>query len=156
MLGLGTLAVSAPPMSHPMLLWNASSSVPVGLYRLEARAPVMGELAAIRLPEPVRSLAAKRGYLGARALLIKPVAGGAGDVVCRHSAIVTINGHLVALARTFDVAGRVLPSWSGCRVLAGAEVFVLSAVPDSFDSRYFGPIDQANVLGVGHPVWTGG
>jgi type IV secretory pathway protease TraF len=31
---------------------------------------------------------------------------------------------------------------------------VLSADPDSFDSRYMGPIDRAHVFGLALPVWV--
>jgi conjugative transfer signal peptidase TraF len=154
MLGLGVLAIASSQTSRPILLWNASPSVPVGLYRLVVRTPAKGELVAIRLPEPVRSLGAERGYLGAQALIIKPIAAGPGDVVCRRAATVTINGRFVAVAHSSDAAGRPMPRWSGCRVLGLGEVFVLSAVLESFDSRYFGPIDRVHVLGVGQPLWT--
>jgi type IV secretory pathway protease TraF len=118
------------------------------------RPPPPGALAVIRLPGPFLTLAHVRGYLPAGALLIKWVAGNTGDVVCRHGLIVTINGRTVAYARTADAVGRKLPRWSGCRRLKAAQVFVLSAEPDSFDSRYFGPVDRRNILGTALPVWT--
>ena len=34
------------------------------------------------------------------------------------------------------------------------DIFVLSADPDSFDSRYMGPIDRAHVVGFALPVWV--
>jgi type IV secretory pathway protease TraF len=108
----------------------------------------------IRLPEPIETLASTRGYLWAGALLIKPVAAGPGEVVCRHGAIVTINGLTVARARWADAAGRPLPRWSGCITLASDHVFVLSHAPDSFDGRYFGPIDPAHVLGTASALWA--
>ena len=39
MLGLGLLAIVTPRTSQPCLLWNASASVPIGLYELVPRAP---------------------------------------------------------------------------------------------------------------------
>jgi type IV secretory pathway protease TraF len=102
----------------------------------------------------LRILAETRGYLRKGALLIKPVAAGAGDTVCRHGQLVTINGRIVAHSRTLDAVGRPLPAWSGCFRLARNDIFVLSADPDSFDSRYLGPIDRAHVLGLALPVWV--
>jgi type IV secretory pathway protease TraF len=75
-------------------------------------------------------------------------------MVCRHAAMVTVNGHAVAWAHRADESGRALPRWTGCVTLTGAQVFVLSAVPGSFDSRYFGPVERVHVLGVGRPIWT--
>ena len=153
-MGLSVLAVASPWAGHPRLLWNTSPSVPVGLYRIAAAAPTTGEFAVIRLPNAQRALAAARRYLGLPALLIKPVAAGLGDLVCRHDATLTINGRATAHARTTDERGRPLPHWSGCTTLTSGQVFVLSATPDSFDGRYFGPIDRSQVLGTARPVWV--
>jgi conjugative transfer signal peptidase TraF len=147
------LAVLCPKAGAPVILWNASPSVPIGLYRLTSRPSQTVALAVIRLPEPLRMLAETRGYLGKGALLIKPVAGAA-DTVCRHSALVTINGRIAARARTLDAAGRSLPAWSGCVRLRATDIFVLSADADSFDSRYMGPIDSAQVVGFALPIWV--
>jgi type IV secretory pathway protease TraF len=111
-------------------------------------------LAVIRLPEPFNNLASTRGYLPAGALLIKRVAAGAGDLVCRHGSLVTINGRTVALARSFDSAGQLLPRWSGCIRLGTTQIFVLSADPDGFDSRYIRALNRRDVLGADVSVWV--
>ena len=154
LLGIGSLAILFPKAGAPVLLWNASPSVPIGLYRLTSGAPLAEALAVIRLPEPFRILAETRGYLRKGALLIKPVAAAAGDTVCRHGSLVTINGRIVARASAVDAGGRPLPAWAGCFRLAADQIFVLSADPDSFDSRYIGPIDRAHVVGFALPVWV--
>jgi conjugative transfer signal peptidase TraF len=128
--------------------------VPVGLYWVASTAPTTEELAVIRLPNALRALAADRGYLAETALLIKPVAARAGDVVCRHDAAVSINGRAVAHAWTVDGSGRPLPRWAGCVSLAAGQVIALSPRPDSFDGRYFGPIDHSHVIGTARPVWV--
>jgi conjugative transfer signal peptidase TraF len=153
MLGIGLLAILSPRADHPRVLWNASRSVPIGLYLVTPRTPASGDLAVVRLPGAIHALAVARGYLGASALLIKPVAAGPHDVVCRHGQTVTINGRVVAHARNADASGRLLLRWSACLTLAEGQLFVLSAGPDSFDSRYFGPVDRIHVLGSGHPIW---
>jgi conjugative transfer signal peptidase TraF len=154
LLGIALLAVLCPKAGAPVIVWNASPSVPIGLYRLTSPPPETAALAVIRLPEPLRILAESRGYLRKGALLIKPVVGGAGDTVCRHGALVTINGRIAARARTLDVAGRSLPAWSGCFKLGASHIFVLSADPDSFDSRYTGPIARGRVVGFALPIWV--
>jgi conjugative transfer signal peptidase TraF len=154
LLGIALFAVLCPKEGTPVILWNASPSVPIGLYRLTSRPSQTAALAVIRLPEPLRMLAEARGYLGKGALLIKPVVAGAGDTVCRHGVLVTVNGRIAARARTLDAAGRSLPAWSGCFQLRADDIFVLSADPDSFDSRYMGPIDSAYVVGFALPIWV--
>jgi conjugative transfer signal peptidase TraF len=151
---VASLALVFPKARAPVLVWNASPSVPIGLYRLTSRPPLTEALGVIRPPEPLRILAETRGYLRKGALLIKPVAAGPGDTACRHGPLVTINGRIVAHAGTLDAVGRPLPAWSGCFRLADDDIFVLSADPDSFDSRYMGPIDRARVVGIAQPVWV--
>jgi conjugative transfer signal peptidase TraF len=153
-LGIGLFALLFPKTGAPLLLWNASPSVPVGLYRLSSRPSPMVALVVVRLPEPLRILAETRGYLGKGALLIKPVVAGGGDTVCRHGSLVTVNGRAAARANFSDAKGRLLPAWSGCFRLGASDIFVLSADPDSFDSRYIGPIDRAHVVGFAQPIWV--
>jgi conjugative transfer signal peptidase TraF len=152
-LGLGLLLLACPKANVPTLLWNASPSVALGLYWLAPRPPTRGALAVIRLPEPHRSLADSRGYLPVGNLLIKPIVARAGDVACRRGPTVTINGSAKAYARSADRAGRPLPHWSGCIRLGADQVFVLSADPDGFDSRYFGPVERRHVVGTALPLW---
>jgi type IV secretory pathway protease TraF len=64
---------------------------------------------------------------------------------------VTINGERAAQRAARDSAGRMLPTWSGCRTLHG-EVFLLGDTPDSFDGRYWGPTPLRLVEGVWRPV----
>ena len=153
-LSLAVFAIIWPKARTPAVLWNISPSVPTGIYWLTSRPPPPGALAVIRLPEPFLTLAHTRGYLSATALLIKRIAGKAGDIACRHRAIVTINGRPVAYARIADAAGRPLPRSRGCRRLNPAQAFVLSPEPGSFDSRYFGPVDRGHVLGTALPLWA--
>ncbi len=122
----------------PRYILNLSHSVPIGLYRLEGQSPQRGDLAVIQLGEPWRGLARSRGYLAPKAWLVKPVAGLAGDHVCRTGRAISINGHISAIAQLADKKGRLLPTWEGCRSLARDEIFLLSKVSGSFDGRYFG------------------
>jgi hypothetical protein len=56
------LTIAVPP--RPRLLWNASASAPIGLYRVGAiTATAPGDLVVAWLPGPARRLAAERRYL---------------------------------------------------------------------------------------------
>lgn len=138
----------------PLLVWNVSASVPVGLYMLRPEASHVGDTAAVRLPLHVRQVADDRRYLPASFLLLKPVAAMPGDRVCRWQTRIFINGQLRAEAAHRDAARRPMPVWQGCRRLRAGEIFVLSPSNGSFDSRYFGPIGQDAVVGIARPIVT--
>jgi conjugative transfer signal peptidase TraF len=154
-----TLAVAlivAPTVAQqPRLLvvWNASPSVPVGLYLVTRASPGVGDLVVLRLPPVIAAFAARRGYLPRAAYLLKPIAAIAGDLVCRSGEQVFVRGVPTATAQTADDTGNAMPTWRGCRVLQTGEVFVLANHPASFDSRYFGPLDGASAVGRAVPLW---
>src|SRR5690606_3454677 len=113
-----------------------------------------GDLVLIRLPQEVRSLAAERGYLPANVPLLKTVAAVAPQRVCMQGSQVRIDGGLVARRLRRDRRGCAMATWQACRRLVGDELFLLSTTkPESFDSRYFGPISTEAVLGQAQPLW---
>lgn len=137
--GIALITAACLP-KHPLLIWNASPSVPIGLYRIAPGFPRLGELALVQLTGPMAESADRRGYLRRSAYLLKPVAAVAGDRVCRFGAHVLVRGRRAALALAKDSMGRRMPAWHGCRTLGPGEFFVLAEHPASFDSRYFGTV----------------
>ena len=156
MIGISALGLSefAPP--GPLLVWNASASAPLGFYWISRdQAVSRGDLVLAALPEAARRLAAERDYLPAGVPVVKRVVAFAGDVVCADSGIVVINDRVAAQTLPMDRRDRPLPAWSGCRALDDSEVFLLMEdVRDSFDSRYFGPIEATAIIGRLVPLWT--
>lgn len=138
-------AIALKPL--PLLIWNASDSVPVGLYLVRKRQPQIGEIAVIAPPDWVRLYASSRGYLPVDVWLLKPVFAASGSVICRVGTHVFVGGKLVARAKKFDSQKRILPVWKGCRSLKSDEIFVLAKSKNSFDSRYFGPIKRDQMIG---------
>jgi conjugative transfer signal peptidase TraF len=150
-----TLATLAMPVSR-YAVWNATASVPTGLYAIRGKASLhVGERVAIEPQLPLRRLLAERSYLPTGVPLIKRIAAVSGQRVCRFGHGVTIDGAFVGVARSRDRLGRPLPAWCGCRTLRSGELFVMNpAAPDSFDGRYFGVLREADVIGRATPVWT--
>lgn len=147
------LVISTVAKPAPVLVWNASPSVPVGLYVVERHRPSRGEIAALKLRGKASSMADARQYLPAKAVLLKPVVAIDGDTVCRYGAHVFVNGRLRAKALSRDNKMRPMPTWKGCRTLHSGQVFVLSWRKDAFDGRYFGPVDSGDVLGTAAPIF---
>jgi type IV secretory pathway protease TraF len=63
-----------------------------------------------------------------------------------------VNGESVATTLAVDARGNPLVPWHGCRQLVDSEMFLLSAHPGSYDSRYFGPVDAIQVIGRARPL----
>jgi conjugative transfer signal peptidase TraF len=156
--GAALAALLLPALHRPQLrlVWNASASVPLGLYRIEPAAiPRVGDLVAVRPSPALTRFMAERRYVEANALLVKPVAALPGTTFCRTNMRVTLDGRAVATALPRDRFGRSLPRWSGCRHVAPNQlVLIAPALRASFDSRYFGPVNRALVVGRAIPLWT--
>lgn len=156
-LGAGAILLTTIPLFIDMplrFLWNASASVPVGLYVVSDAMPSRGELAVVRPASDVAAYMARRHYVPLGVPLLKPVAATAGATICRDGGAVTIEGRHAAIALSADRLGRPLPVWSGCTTLGADELFLLAnASPASFDSRYFGSVTRHQVIGRAAPVW---
>lgn len=157
--GAAALTALLLPAIHPpqlRLVWNASASVPIGLYRIESDvAPSVGHLVAVRPAPALKRYMAQRHYVEAGAVLVKPVAAAAGATICRVGLRVTIDGRPAATALMRDRFGRPLPSWSGCQRLGSDQLFLIApARPGSFDSRYFGAVHRGQIVGCATPLWT--
>jgi conjugative transfer signal peptidase TraF len=151
------IASLAAPLSHPpRLIWNASASAPIGLYEVRSLVTfARGELVLVRPPQWVRTFAAARGYLPNTVPMVKRIAAGNGDIVCRDKDAITINHRVVAYALLIDREGRGLPVWTGCHKLGEGEIFLLmDGVRASFDSRYFGPVPTTAIVAKVVPLWT--
>lgn len=140
----------------PRLMWNASASAPIGLYAIHPTDdPYVGELVAIQPPKALARWMATRHYVPLGIPLLKHVAAKARQEVCRHGAHVLIDGKVVATAKRHDSHGRPMPQWHGCRRLQTGELFLLNpSVPDSLDSRYFGPLPAAQMIGPARPLFV--
>ncbi len=142
-----TVAVLA--VRHPHVLVNTTASEPPGLYVATPERPQVGRLVVFHAPEaafPYVDVALPSLRQGT---LLKVIAAGEGDRVCTTSGRLVINGRDRAPIVRADRQGRNLPHWNGCRALKQSEVFVFSdRVPNSFDSRYFGPVPIADLVGV--------
>lgn len=142
---------------------NATRSYPLGLWRIErAVAPIkVGDLVFICMPVGQGlSLGLVRGYLrpglcpGGAGPLIKTVAALPGAHV-EAGRTVTIDGRPLdhSRVRLADAEGRALAAYAGGVVPPG-HLYLHSDYAGSYDSRYFGPIPDAGLLGLARPVAT--
>jgi conjugative transfer signal peptidase TraF len=142
---------------------NTTPSYPLGLWRIEAldRPVAVGDLVFICPPlTPAFSKAFERGYIrrglcpGRFSPLIKTVVATEGQSV-DIGAHVSVEGRPLAHSRVHrvDAEGRALVPWRGGVVPPGY-LFLHSDFGGSYDSRYFGPIPSAGLLGRAVAVLT--
>ncbi len=155
-LGATVLLLSTIGGATPRYIWNASNSVPIGLYRLQPITTLaVTDLVAIQPPDLLAAFLDLNGYLPIGVPMLKRVLALPGQTVCRNGLAIAVDGIDVGEAHERDGRGRPLPSWQGCRVLAVGDVFVMNwQSTDSLDSRYFGPLPASAVMGRAEPVWA--
>ncbi|MET4491165.1 conjugative transfer signal peptidase TraF [Bradyrhizobium sp. LA7.1] len=154
--GVTLLLTTAVAMPIPLYVWNASESVPLGLYRLRpADKLFVTELVAIKPPEPLATFLDLNGYLPVGIPMLKRVLALPGQTVCRTGRTISVDKIDMGEARERDSRGRPLPVWHGCRVVGEDELFLMNwQSKDSLDGRYLGPIAASAVIGRAFPVWT--
>lgn len=144
---------------------NTSKSIPKGLYVMTKEPITVGSYVILCPPDVgVFREAKARGYLGpgycpgGYGNLMKRVLAAKEDVVTVSPQGVTVNGRLLPLSQPLpkDGAGRPMPAYQATTyTLGNLELLLMSDVSGtSFDGRYFGPVNVAQVQSVIHPVFT--
>lgn len=156
LLATGVILVATITAPRPRVIWNASASLPIGLYAVQRiDRPKIGDLVFARTPDDWTLEFEARGYLPAGVPLLKRVAAASGSTVCRNETRITIDGVFAATAQHHDRYGRPLPVWRDCHRLGADEVFLLIAEhPASLDGRYLGPTPLSSIIGRATPLWT--
>jgi conjugative transfer signal peptidase TraF len=140
--------------------------MPVGLYSV---GPANGSIAngdtvVLCAPRAAALLGKARGYLGSGQCstgtdpLLKLVVAVAGDVVDVGTRAIAVNGRCLGASETFDRdgKGRPLPHVArGSYRLKRGELWLWGPATHSFDSRYFGAVEAADVTNIAKPfaVW---
>ena len=144
---------------------NTSRSIPLGLYWTSSAPVEKGAYVLFCPPSTgVFDEAKKRGYLAAGfcagdfGYMMKRVLGVANDSVEVTDLGVLVNHRLLAFSapRQHDLFARPLPRYEPRSFkLTRSQLLLMSDVSEtSFDARYFGPVEQAQIRSVIVPVWT--
>ncbi len=142
---------------------NFTPSMPLGIYRLEPLPGGVerGMFVAVCAPTEVADLGRDRGYLargpcpGDTEPLLKVVAGVPGDEVTVSTRDVAVNGCVLSNSAplAFDRSDRPLKAWPLGRYHLGPnQLWLYASNPRSWDSRYWGPADTANILARAVPL----
>lgn len=139
----------------PLVVINFTDSLPHGFYLVRSKAPKQREIAAFYLPRHVARQYRDRTWLIPNALFLKPVAILPGTRLCWKAHRMLANDRKIATLKDFDARGLPLHYPRGCLTLKYNEISVISTFSkNSFDSRYFGPIQRSSVIGTATPILT--
>ena len=153
-LGIAVLLVSVG------FRWNVTPSLPYGIYLLESDYSInhldKNDIVAFKL-DTLTSLAHSRGYLLKNNQVAKYIMAMPGDTITVKEDCVIVNNDTLhnSAKYNFDSKGRRLPQfWADHKILSSTEYFFFSPVIKSFDSRYFGLINESQFLGTLDPIIT--
>jgi conjugative transfer signal peptidase TraF len=146
---------------------NLTGSLPVGLYLVSRAALGRDALVLVCLPVSVAEFAKARGYVprggscpGGLVPVGKHVCALPGDTVTMTSTGLLVNRTSVPNTQPLDVdhKGRPLPRPAlGRYVVRPGALWVVSSYSRfSFDSRYFGPLDIAEIRAHVRQLWAAG
>ena len=139
LLVLSVLAVFAIAAKSAGIVLNVTGSMPAMVYRLGNGQ--RGSL--VSFCSPISHPSIGHGSCPDGSMpLIKRVVGVAGDLVTATDAGIDINWRPVPNSRPLDLdtKGSALPHLRGSFSLRQGEIWVAGEHPNSFDSRYFGPV----------------
>ncbi len=139
LLVLSVLAVLAIAAKSVGIVLNVTGSMPAMVYRLGN-----GERGSmVSFCSPISHQSIGHGSCPDDSMpLIKRAVGVAGDLVTASDAGIEVNGQPVPNSRPLhlDTKGSALPHLRGSFSLRQGEIWVAGEHPNSFDSRYFGPV----------------
>jgi conjugative transfer signal peptidase TraF len=162
---MGCLTLIAITASLVGIRINTTGSYPRGIYWM-TNAPIAKGALVIFCPTDTATFhqAKERGYInagfcpGGTGYIIKKILAAANDRVEMSAAGVAVNGVLLPNSKPMntDLEGRALsPVRSDIKSLDERSVLLMSDYSSkSFDARYFGLVDKAQIISMVRPVWT--
>ncbi|EGQ8484964.1 conjugative transfer signal peptidase TraF [Vibrio diabolicus] len=144
---------------------NTTKSIPLGLYWTSDAPIEKGAYVLFCPPDTdVFATAKERTYIGGGfcpggyGYMMKRILAAKGDTVKITDDGVLVNGELLDYSKlkTTDLGGRELPQYRSTQYTLGdSELLLMSDVSgNSFDARYFGPVNSSQVETVIRPVFV--
>lgn len=145
------------------LLINVTPSMPFGLYIEDHRTIGRGDVVSMCLAEPHKTLAIRMGYIreggsgckGVNSLIKEVIALPGDDVVLKDDYIIVNKQKYLFPTKYIDSHGRKLQVYPR-GVYSNTSGYWTIGVNDknSWDSRYFGPVEKRGILNKLRPLIT--
>lgn len=137
------------------ITYQITSSMPKGFYLV---VPVKelhrSDIVVFRPKESTLAFLQERHWVPSTGWMMKYVMAIPGDAVCTYDHMLWINQKRIGRIYEHDSSGRLLPSQFFCGKLEGHKYLLISTrIDQSFDSRYFGPIDKKCIKGKAIPLF---
>lgn len=143
---------------------NITPSYPLGFYQMTNEPIAKGTMVIFCLPQGgFTEEAMKRGYIHAgycpsrTTVMIKKIVAAQNDQVEINDSGVFINGDLLPNSKPAltDSGGRPMPALNVHTILDNHSFLLMSDYsPKSFDGRYLGITDRANIISAIRPLWV--
>lgn len=151
LLAIGAMRMNGYQFALSGTLIGEASCLPYTLYFVRLRTPEQvkrGDYVVISMPETDFDVGPKPGEN-----VLKRVSGLGGDHVRIEGTEMWINGlHRDRLWLAKSLPGRQPGDFDADYTLGDDQVFLLGSTQESFDSRYWGPVTTASIIGTATPL----
>lgn len=148
------LLIGVTPFSGvKLLIYNYTDSLPHGIYRLHSGAVQKGDLVVFVPPDQAKKIIRDRDYLHEGGYLMKYLVGKAGDSISTSNGQFVVAGENYGEILSQDKEGRALTPYPFSDHVIEGYIVAVKGNKRSFDSRYFGPIPRASIIGKATPLW---
>jgi conjugative transfer signal peptidase TraF len=129
--------------------YAATTSMPKGWYFISPpKTLTRKDIVLFYPPEITRQFLQEHKWGPSSGLLLKYVKGIPGDEVCIRKQAIWINKVKIAPIYAYYAPGKLLPHSNFCGILAANQYLLMSTyIARSFDGRYFGPVQRAQIIG---------
>ena len=151
-------------MQHERLVFNDSTCEPIGLYKLIGSPYPLhdGEMVEVEIPGPTGHPAVAEGlkyhWFPAGQPWIKEIAAVSGQTVILKCSGVWVDGHRLPNSRvdrwTPGHRHRIIHYPFGAYHLKDGQAWLYAPGNYAFDSSYYGPVPETDILQHAKPWWT--
>jgi conjugative transfer signal peptidase TraF len=153
-LALLYLAVSFLKIRGYFFTYQVTASMPKGFYLVKPGLIRRNDIVVFSPPKPTLEFLRQERWIPKDGLLMKYVVGMPGDYVCQKEGSIWLNQRIVGPVYKFYAPGKILPNAKFCgRLLENEYLLVSTKISRSFDGRYFGPINYAQIKGRAYRIW---
>lgn len=128
--------------------YQVTPSMPKGIYfTFPVKQINRNDIVLFYPPNDAKKIINAKHWAPMSGILIKHVIGVPNDFVCNKNHVITVNNKIFGKIYDYYLPGKKMPRVDFCAKLKDKQYLLLSTfINRSYDSRYFGPIDQSQIF----------